>query len=168
MNDGEGEIVYIASMNYFVSKTVQNYLALGIRQQAVQLLLHQEREGSEAYLLDKNGIILASSADQLIGSNFSVVINEWPELVCDKITTAVNTEKIELLCLKKDIGSNMTLLVTTDQDMLLEKVKRTPLITSESAAGDTPMIAANSRFVMRNPRFRIMVLLLSLAILNQN
>lgn len=130
MNDGEGEIVYIANMNYFASKTVQNYLALGIRQQAVQLLLHQEREGSEAYLLDKDGIILASSAEQLIGSNFSRIMAEWSELASDKIITAANAEKAELLCLKKNIGANMTLLVTTDQDILLGKVKKTPMITT--------------------------------------
>lgn len=130
MDDGEGEIVYIANMNYFASKTVQNYLALGIRQQAVRLLLHQEREGSEAYLLDKDGIVLASSADHLAGSNFSVIIDGWSELACDKIITAADADDVELLCLKKDIGANMTLLVTTDQDMLLEKVKRTPMITT--------------------------------------
>lgn len=130
MNAGNGEIVYISSMNYFSSKTFQNYLALGIRQQAVQFLLQQEREEYEAYLLDKDGIILASSQKDVSGSNLCMIMNQWSELERDKIMMKTDVEGVELLCLKKDIGANMTLLITANQDILLRKMKKTPMVTT--------------------------------------
>lgn len=61
LDEGGDEILFIANMNYYGSKMSQNYIALGIHQQAVQELLVQQKQGKEAYLLDGEGNVLACS-----------------------------------------------------------------------------------------------------------
>lgn len=128
--EDENVIVYIADMNYFMSRYVHNYVALGIQLQSVTLPLQMERKDSKAYLLDKNGIVLASSIEGQADQNFSDVIENWSEMDSDAIMTMSDKEGSDLLCLKKDLDADMTLIFTVDQSQLLREINRTPLIAA--------------------------------------
>lgn len=128
--EDENEIIYIADMNYFMSQYVHNYVALGIQQQSVTLPLKMERKDSTAYLLDKNGIVLASSAEGQTGQNFSDVIGNWSEMDSEEILTRSDKEGSDFLCLKKDLGADMTLIFTVNQSQLLREINKTPLIAA--------------------------------------
>lgn len=130
LDESENEILFIANMNYYGSKMSQNYIALGIYQKAVQELLIQKKQGKEAYLLDQEGNILACSKDSMVGCDFSQEIIKWSNISEDKIVDITNVDGDALLCFKKNIGTNMTLILTTDRDMLLKEVKKTPKITA--------------------------------------
>lgn len=130
LGENGDEIIYIADMNYFMSRYVHNYVALGIEQQSVTLPLQMEREDSAAYLVDKNGIVLASSSDEMTGKDFSDVIEDWSELNSDEIISGADKEKDELLYLKKDLDADMTLIITVDQTQMLREISRTPLIAA--------------------------------------
>lgn len=66
----------------------------------------------------------------MVGCDFSQEIMEWWNISDDKIVDITNVNGDALLCFKKDIGTNMTLVLTTDRDMLLKEVKKTPKITA--------------------------------------
>lgn len=130
LGEKKNEIVYIADMNYFMSQYVHNYVAIGIEQQSVTLPLQMERRDSTACLLDKNGIVLASSSEGMTGKDFSDVIEKWSEMDSDKIITETDQEGNSLLCLKKELEADMTLVFTADQSQLLREINRTPLIAA--------------------------------------
>ena len=126
----ENEIVYIADMNYFMSQYIHNYVALGIDQESVTLPLQMERKDSAAYLLDKNGTVLAASLAGSTGQDFSHVIDNWSEMGNNEILTRTDKEGTRLLCLKKELGGDMALIFTVDQSQLLREINRTPLIAA--------------------------------------
>lgn len=126
----ENEIVYIADMNYFMSQYIHNYVALGIEQESVTLPLQMERKDSAAYLLDKNGTVLAASLAGSTGQDFSHVIDNWSEMGNNEILTRTDKEGTRLLCLKKELGGDMALIFTVDQSQLLREINRTPLIAA--------------------------------------
>lgn len=126
----ENKIVYIADMNYFMSQYIHNYVALGIEQESVTLPLQMERKDSAAYLLDKNGTVLAASLAGATGQDFSHVIDNWSEMGNNEILTRTDKEGTRLLCLKKELDGDMALIFTVDQSQLLREINRTPLIAA--------------------------------------
>lgn len=127
LKQGEPYIMLIANMNYYSSHTAKNYISLGLRQEEVARLLYQELAERNLYLLDQNGVVLASTDNSQTGNEYRELLASWENVEETDIQSMESSDGRELFCLKAGIDLNMTLLMTIDKANILREARKVPL-----------------------------------------
>jgi two-component system sensor histidine kinase YesM len=121
------DIMLISNVDYYLVKTLKNYIALGINQESISEQLYQGQEGNMMYLLGEDGCIISSTGMNDIGEKFDTILPNWESLDYNEVCAVSNMDGQEVIMIKVPIEMDMTLVMTVDKSELLRTAQSIPL-----------------------------------------
>ena len=116
LEDAGDDIIILSRIDYYASNIFKNYLVLSLQWDIVAEQLSQERDGWSAYLLDRQGTIMASS-----NSKETILPENWDAFAAGQIHTDG-----DMLFSWTPLNMEMTLIVTVNQEILLHDARDVP------------------------------------------
>lgn len=74
-------------------------------------------------MVEEDGQLLASSDQSIVGKNISALLPEWRELTDTEAGKTIYLEDQSVICMSLDVGLSMKLIMTEDQESLLEEAE---------------------------------------------
>lgn len=122
-NKEEPYITLVCKMNYYSSGGVTNYLALGISQEDLNQYLKQGDANKKVYLINYNGMILASSEKKQVRQNISDILEGWENISEQNVKSYNFENNSKIVSIRREQDMGMWLLVTIDQKSLFQEAR---------------------------------------------
>lgn len=123
----KNSIVFASRMNYFTTGINRSFLEFQISESLIRNQFKVEGYDNSFLLVDKKGLLVMDSNTNRRFTKVHELIPDYDQLDMDVIHTVRSWDGKQYICMKSEIGKNLTLMMLVDRSKVLMEARILPL-----------------------------------------